>query len=183
MILKTLALVLLVAVAGVLLVAARRPDHFTVQRSLLIHAGAEQIHPLIADLHRFNTWNPYDQKDPAMQRRYEGPASGPGAAYAFKGNGQVGEGRIELLSVEPPHHVAMRLQMIAPMAADNRVDFTLVPQADGTGTLVTWAMAGQQPFLGRLVGVFIDIDRMVGGDFDAGLASLKALAERSAAGA
>ncbi len=172
---KTTLFVLVLAIAGLLVFAATRPDTFTLQRSLLIQAPPEKLHALINDMRAFNTWNPYDKKDPAMQGSYSGPAAGPGARYAFKGNQDVGEGSLEI-TASAPGQVGMRLDMSAPMEAHNQITFTLVPR--GSGTEVTWAMEGACPFIAKLMGVFIDMDRMIGRDFEAGLASLKTLAER-----
>ncbi len=174
--LKTIALVVVLALAALLLYAATRPDSFSVQRSLRIQAPAEKIHPLIADLHRFNSWNPYEKKDPNIKGHYRGPGAGPGAAYDFEGNSQVGKGSIEIVQVQAPRQVTMQLRLIEPMEGLNTVNFTLAPQGDATE--VTWAMQGRSPFIARLIGVFVDMDAMIGRDFEAGLAGLKSLAER-----
>jgi hypothetical protein len=174
--LKTIAVGLLLALALLLIYAATRPDVFRVQRSALVQAPAGQVHALINDLRQFNTWNPYERKDPNIRGDYRGPPAGPGAAYAFQGNKDVGRGSIEIVD-SAPSKVTMQLQMLEPFEARNTVEFRLAPQ--GNATEVTWAMHGPQPFLGKLVGVFLDMDRMVGRDFEAGLANLKARAERS----
>jgi uncharacterized protein YndB with AHSA1/START domain len=178
--LKTLAYVglavLLAVGALVVYAAATQPDVFRVERSLVIAAPAEKLHPLINDMKAFNTWNPYNRKDPAMTSRYQGPAAGPGAAYEFEGNGDVGKGSLRIVEPTGPNRVSMKLEMTEPMAASNRIDFTLVPQADNT-TRVTWAMQGACPLLGKVMGVIFDMDKMVGTDFDNGLKSLKTLAE------
>jgi carbon monoxide dehydrogenase subunit G len=173
--LKTTLIVVVLAIAGLLVFAATRPDTFSLQRSLLIQAPPEKLHALINDMHAFNTWNPYEKKDPAIQGSYSGPAAGPGARYVFKGNQDVGEGSLEI-TASAPGQVGMRLDMRAPMQARNQITFTLVPR--GPGTEVTWAMEGACPYMAKLMGVFIDMDRMIGRDFEAGLASLKTLAER-----
>jgi Polyketide cyclase / dehydrase and lipid transport len=167
--------VLGVIVAAVLAYAATRPDRFEVQRSTSIRASAERIFPLINDLRTFNTWNPFDKKDPNMKGTYSGPESGKGAAYAFESS-QAGTGRIEIADAAPPSRVTMRLTMMKPLAADNRVQFILQPQGDTTR--VTWAMDGDVPFIGKLIHLFVDMDRMVGQEFAAGLAALKAKAEQ-----
>jgi Polyketide cyclase / dehydrase and lipid transport len=172
-----IALLLLVAVAALLLYAATRPDTMQIQRSLEIQAPAERIRPLINDMQRFNTWNPYNQKDPTMKGTYRGPNAGPGAAYDFDGNKNVGKGSITIIEPSAPNRVTMSLVMTAPMACDNVIDFTLSPQGPGS-TDVTWAMRGPCPFLGKLMGVIFNMDKMVGRDFETGLASLKAIAER-----
>lgn len=177
---KTLAIVALVAVvtlSALMIYAASRPDTFAVQRSATIAASAEKIHPLINDLRRFNTWNPYERKDPNMRRSYRGNASGPGAGYDFAGNKEVGTGSIEIIDSQAPHRVAMKLDMLEPFKAHNLVEFTLVPR--GASTEVTWAIRGPANFISKLMGVFFDMDQMIGLDFEAGLANLKAVAERS----
>jgi Polyketide cyclase / dehydrase and lipid transport len=167
--------VLAAVVVAVLAYAATRPDRFEVQRSTSIRASANQIFPLINDLRTFNTWNPFDKKDPNVRGTYSGPESGKGAAYAFESS-QTGTGRIEIADTAPPSRVTMRLTMIKPLAAENRVQFILQPQGDMTR--VTWAMDGAVPFVGKLIHLFVDMDRMVGQEFAAGLAELKVRAER-----
>lgn len=173
---KTIALLLVLAIGALLLYAASRPKVMAVQRSALIQAPAEKIHPLINDLHRFNTWNPYEKKDPAIKGSYRGPASGPGAGYDFEGNKDVGKGSIQITGAVVPASVTMELHMIEPMEGRNTIAFTLAPR--GEATEVTWAMHGPSPFIARLAGVFFDMDRMIGRDFEAGLANLKSVAEK-----
>lgn len=176
---KILALLIGVAIAALLLYAASRPDRFHVERSTTIQAGAERLHPLINDLRHFNRWNPYARKDPAMQVRYSGPAAGPGAVYEFQGNQDVGKGRIGITASRAPSSVTMQLDMFEPFEGHNVVTFSLVPE--GNATRVTWAMDGPSPFVARLIGIFIDMDQMIGRDFEAGLSLLKSQAGRSAA--
>ena len=174
--LKIIAIIVVVLVAAVLLFAATRPDTFSVQRTTSIKAPPEKVFPLINDLRRFNTWNPYEKKDPNLKGSYSGAADGKGAAYAFDGNQDVGKGSIEITESSPPSRVVMQLHMIEPMEASNRVEFILEPKGEATN--VTWAMHGQVPYFGKIIHMFFDMDRMVGGDFEAGLAGLKAVAER-----
>lgn len=179
--LLALVAVLALAVAALLLYASRQSDSFQVRRSLRIQAPAERIHPLINDLRRFNTWNPYMKKDPGMTSRYRGPEAGPGAALDFEGNARtVGRGSIAIVESSAPQRVVMTLDMHEPFEAHNRVTFTLVPQGDGL-TEVIWAMegVGPLPLMAKVMHVFIDMDRMVGTDFELGLADLKAVAESS----
>jgi len=167
----------LVLVVGALLAyAATKPDTFRVQRSTGINAPAERIFPLIANLKSMNTWNPFVEPDPAIKIAYSGPDSGKGAAHTWSGNSKVGEGRIEITDAAPSARVNMQLDMQKPMKARNAVEFTLQP--NGNTTTVTWAMSGRQPFIGKLVTVFIDCDKMVGRQFENGLGKLKAIAER-----
>ena len=165
------------AVAALLAYAATRPDKFRVERSTRIDAPPEKIFPWIEDLRAHERWSPYYRKDPAARFAYSGPARGVGAICAFEGNREVGSGRVTVTGSAPHHRVRMRLQMIKPFAADNDVEYTLAPQRDGRSTEVTWAMNGRQPFLGKVIGVFLDMDRMIGTDFAHGLADLKALVE------
>jgi hypothetical protein len=177
---KTIAVVavlLLVVVLGVVLAyAATRPDVFRVQRTASIKAPPDRIFPLINDFRRWSSWSPYERKDPAMKKTYSGAAAGTGAVYAWEGDRSVGSGRIEIADTAPPNRIAIKLDMIKPFAAHNRVEFMLEPK--GESTEVTWAMNGHTPYLAKIMHVFLDMDRMVGRDFEAGLASLKALAEK-----
>jgi Polyketide cyclase / dehydrase and lipid transport len=170
------AAVVAVFIAVVLAYAATQPDRFQVQRSTDIKASADKIFPLINDLRTFNTWNPFDKKDPSIKGSYGGPASGKGASYAFE-SAKAGTGSIEIVDTAPPSKVTMKLIMSKPIAADNRVQFTLEPQ--GSTTRVTWAMDGQVPFVGKVIHLILNIDKMAGGEFEAGLADLKALTEKS----
>jgi uncharacterized protein YndB with AHSA1/START domain len=181
---KTIALTVLsvvaLAVVSVLAYAATKPDTFQIARSVRINAPAEKIFPLINDLHRQLTWIPFD-RDPAAKRSFSSNAAGKGASYAWDGNRDVGAGKIEIIDESAPSKVAMTLDMTRPMAAHNLVDFTLAPGESAGTTDVTWAMHGAQPFLGKLISTFIDCEKMVGDDFDKGLAKLKMVAESQAA--
>lgn len=172
-----IALVVAAAIALLLLYAATRPDTMRIERSVRIDAGADRIHPLINDMRHFNIWNPYNHKDPTMKASYTGPEAGPGASYAFDGNKNVGKGSIQIIEPAAPDVVRMRLDMTAPMACHNLIDFTLAPLTPHT-TQVTWAMTGPCPFIGKLMGVVFNMDKMVGRDFETGLTSLKKLAEQ-----
>ena len=176
--LKSIAMVVVVLIAAVLLFAATRPDSFRVQRTLGIKAPPEKIFALIDDLHRFNTWNPFEKKDPNIKGAYSGPASGKGAKYSFDGNGNVGKGSIEITDASPPRQVSMELRMTAPIEARNAIEFSLEPHGDVTD--VTWAMHGPVSFPAKIIHLFFNMDRMLGGDFEAGLASLKAAVEQPA---
>ena len=162
------------ALLAVLVYAATKPDSFTLQRSISVAAPPDKVFALISDMKAFNTWNPFARKDPAQKLSYEGPAGGVGAAYAWEGP-VVGKGRMEVVETLPPTRVAMRLDFEKPMQARNQAVFTLEPQ--GAQTRVTWAMNGPMPYLSKLMTIFYSMDKMVGGDFEAGLANLKAAAE------
>ena len=168
--------IIVALLAAFFLLAARRPDNFRVQRTVSIKAPSERIFPLLNDFQRWGAWSPYEKKDPAMRRTFSGAAVGKGAVYAFEGNGQVGAGRLEITDVSPPAKVALTLDMIKPMKGHNEIEFILEPTG-GNSTTVTWAMRGSCPFFVKVMGLFFNMDRMIGKDFEAGLASLKANAE------
>ncbi len=167
--------ILVVAAIIVFVYAATRPDAFNVQRSLAIKAAPEKLFPLINDFRQWDAWTPYD-KDPAMKRTYSGSASGKGASYAWEGNREVGMGSIEITASSPPTQIDMHLHMIKPFEGHNHVTFTLLPVDDAT--TVTWAMEGRQAYLVKVMSLFVNMDNMVGKDFEVGLAKLKAVAER-----
>ncbi|HET7201757.1 MAG TPA: SRPBCC family protein [Steroidobacteraceae bacterium] len=164
------------AIAALLAYAATRPDTFRVERTARIDAPPERIFPWIEDLRANERWSPYYRKDPAARFAYGGPVRGVGASCTFEGNRDVGSGRVTVTGSTPHRRVRMRLQMFKPFAADNDVEYTLVPQGEER-TDVTWAMTGTQPFLAKVVGLFFDMDAMIGTDFASGLANLKALVE------
>ena len=174
--LKLIVLVVVVLLVALLVYAATKPDLFRVQREASIKAPAEKIFTLINDLRNFNTWNPYEKKDPNIKGHYSGPSRGRGAAYAFEGGKEVGKGSIEITETSPPHKVTMKLNMIEPFEAHNTVEFTLQPNGDATN--VTWAMDGRLPYLAKVMHVLFDMDKMVGKDFETGLANLRQVAER-----
>jgi len=174
--LRKIALVVVLAIAVLLVFAATRPDTFRVERTARIEAPAEKIFPLIDDFHRWGAWSPYEKLDPGMKRSFGGAASGKGATYAWQGNGQAGAGRMEIVESAPSSKVAIQLDFIEPFEGHNMAEFTLQPQ--GGATQVTWAMHGPSPYVARLMGIFFNMDRMIGKDFEAGLANLKAATEK-----
>jgi uncharacterized protein YndB with AHSA1/START domain len=174
--LKTIAIVVVVLVAGVLIFAATKPDTFRIQRAASIQAPPERVFALINDFTRWGAWSPWEKKDPAMKRTFGPATSGKGAVYAWEGSKDVGQGRMQIVESVPPSQVAIALDFVRPFEAHNIVEFTLEPKGDATN--ITWAMWGNTPYFGKILRVFINMDRMVGKDFEAGLASLKAAAER-----
>jgi hypothetical protein len=177
--LKTIAvigLIIAVALVVVLAIAATRPDTFRVARSTSIKAPPEAIFPLIDDFRNWSTWSPYETKDPNMKRSFGAITKGKGAEYTWEGDRNVGSGRMEITESSAPSKLALDLHMLTPIKADNAVEFTLAPQGDATD--VTWAMNGRVPYFAKILHMVVDMDRMVGRDFEAGLAKLKAAAER-----
>ena len=167
--------VALAVLAALLAVAARRPASFRIQRSAVIRAPAWKIFALIDDLKGFNSWSPYERKDPGLMGSYSGAARGVGAAYAWEGR-KAGTGRMEIIASQAPTRVTMRLDLLKPFKALNTAEFTLRAEGD-TLTIITWALHGPAPYLSRLIGVVCNLDRMIGKDFEAGLANLKQLTE------
>lgn len=163
-------LVVALLVGAVLVLAAMRPDTFKVQRETTIQAPPEKVYALISDFKNWGAWSPWEKKDPQMKRTF-------GAnTYAWQGNKEVGEGRMEIAEAVAPRSLKINLHFEKPFKASNVVDFTLQPKEKAT--LVTWTMQGETPFLFKIVHLFVDMDRMVGKDFEAGLADLKAAAEK-----
>jgi uncharacterized protein YndB with AHSA1/START domain len=175
----TLLVVLVVAaalIAGVLLLAATKPDSFQVRRSASIKAPPEKVFALINDFKAWTAWSPWEKKDPAMKRSYGPTTSGKGAAYGWEGDKNVGQGSMEITDARSPSHIALKLDFLKPFEAHNTVEFTLTHEAGATS--VTWTMTGPVPFFAKIIHVFVNMDKMVGKDFEAGLANLKREAEK-----
>jgi|SRR5665213_466023 len=175
-VIAVIAVVLAIVIAIVLILAATKPDTFSVERAIDIAAPAERIFPRISDFHQWVSWSPWEKKDPAMQRNYEGSASGKGAVYGWEGNKNVGSGRMEILEAEAPSKILIKLDFFKPFEGHNTAEFTMLPQ--GAGTRLTWVMRGPASFMSKLMQVFMNFDRMIGKDFETGLSNLKKLAEQ-----
>lgn len=175
--LKKIAYSVVAVVGALLLYAATKPDTFRVQRSISVQAPPEKIFALLNDFHQSVSWSPYEKKDPAMKRVFSGPESGKGAIYSFEGNKEVGKGRLTITETTPSSKIVIALDFEEPFEGHNIVEYTL--DARGGSTDVTWAMHGQQPYIGKVISLFIDCDTMIGKDFEVGLANLKALSETS----
>jgi len=173
--LKILGLLVLMAAAGLLIYAATRPDSFRIERSAPIKAPPEKIFAIINDFHKWTAWSPWEKIDPALKRTYSGPQSGMGATYAWEGNKNIGTGRMEIVESAPASRIVIKLDFFKPFEAHNTAEFKLAPGGDGT--TVTWAMFGPSPYMSKLMGIFFNMERMVGGQFERGLANLKALSE------
>jgi uncharacterized protein YndB with AHSA1/START domain len=169
--------VIVLAVAGVAAYAAvTQPDSFRVTRSLNISAPPEKIYPILSDFHRSPEWSPYEKLDPDMKRTHSGAAAGKGAVYAWDGDSNAGAGRMEIVDAVPNQSVTLKLDFIRPFEGSNVVEYKLQPK--GSATQVSWDMHGPMPFISKVICVFVDLDKMIGKDFEAGLASLKTLAEK-----
>ena len=174
--LRLLLFLVLLLIAALLFVVARRPARFRVQRSIHIDAPREKLFALVSDFRNFDAWSPWAALDPTMRKRFSGTDSGQGAVYEWQGNSKVGQGRMEILDAVAPSRVVIRLDFLKPFEAHNTAEYLLA--ASGEGTEFTWAMHGSNGVLAKLMGLFFNMDRMVGGQFEQGLASLKALAEK-----
>ncbi len=173
---KAVAIVIVAIIVAILIYAASKPDVTIVERSIVIKATPEKIFALINDFHQWDKWTPYN-KDPAMKKTYSANTSGKGAAYAWEGNSAVGKGDISITESEPPARIAFNLHMIKPFEGNNHVVFAL--KAAGDSTAVSWILEDKQSYFVKILGIFLNIDKMVGRDFEMGLANLKALAEKN----
>jgi hypothetical protein len=171
-----IAVVLAVAIAIVLILAAAKPARFSVLRATTVKAPPDAIFPLINDFHQWGSWSPYEHKDPAMKRSYSGAESGKGAVYGWEGNKNVGSGRMEILDTSVPTKIVIKLDFFTPFEGHNTAEFTMLPQGDVTN--LNWLMHGPAPFMSKLMQVFMNIDKMIGKDFEVGLVNLKRLAEK-----
>jgi hypothetical protein len=173
----TAIIVVLVVIAAILAAAAMRPASFTVKRSILVNAAPDRIFALVNDFHNWGTWSPYEKIDPTMTRRLSGEASGKGAVYEWEGKGKAGAGRMEITNASPPSKVTIKLDFMKPFEDHNTAEFSFDAKGN-RATEVTWSMFGQSPFMAKLMGLFINLDRMIGKDFETGLANLKSATER-----
>ena len=173
---KIILIIVVVLIVAVLVFAATRSDTFKVERAATIKASPERILAFINDFRRWTVWSPWEKLDPALKRSYSGPASGPGTIYEWQGNSKVGQGRMEI-TASSSSATTIKLDFIKPFEAHNIADFTLVPQ--GNSTVLTWTMHGPKPYVAKLMHLFFNMDKLVGGDFERGLASLKVAAEEN----
>jgi hypothetical protein len=173
---RKLGIAAAVLVAALALYISTRPDHFHVERSGQVNAPPEAAFALINDFHQWVQWSPYEKLDPDLERSFEGPASGPGAVYAYKGNSNVGEGRMTILESRPGELVAIQLEFLKPFPATNRAAFKLEPS--GAGTRVTWSMDGPNTLMGKVMSPFMD--GFIGKSMEQGLAALDTAAQAEA---
>jgi hypothetical protein len=170
-----IVIVMLVLIVAALVYIATRPDDYRVERSARISAPPDVVFSIINDLGKWSRWSPYDKRDPNMKKTFEGTSSGPGATYTWNGNSDVGEGRLTIMESKPGQLVSMKLEFFRPFKATNQVNFTLAP-ADG-GTRVSWIMDGQNNFVTKAMSIVMNMDKMVGNDFEQGLANLDTVAQ------
>ena len=179
---KGKVMLILYIVLGVILVflvvVAVQPSEFKISRAATIAAPPEAVFAQVNDLHRWEAWSPWAKLDPNAKNAYDGPPSGVGAAFTWSGNSELGEGRLTITESRPHELVRFKLDFVRPFACTNSVEFTFEPEGDRTA--VTWNMAGTNNFIAKAVGLFMDCDKMVGGQFEQGFADLKSVVESTA---
>ena len=173
--LKIIVILVLVIVVGLIIYASTKPNRFSIVRKLKINAAPEKVYAEVNDFNRWKLWSPWEKKDPVMQRTFSGAPMGVGTIYDWNGDKNVGQGRMEITESVPSEKILIQLDFFKPFEAHNVAEFSFVPEGDGT--LVVWEMRGPQMFISKLMCVFMDMDKMVGTDFEAGLADLKKLTE------
>ena len=173
---KKILIVLLVIIGGILAYAATKPDTMHVERSTVINAPPSKIFALISDFREWSRWSPWENLDPNMTKTLSGAPSGKGAVYEWKGNSDVGSGRMEILEATEPSMVSIQLDFIEPFEGHNVTAFRLVPS--GGATNVVWTMDGPSPFMMKVMSVFMNMDTMIGTDFEKGLVAMKRAAEQ-----
>jgi len=166
---------LAVLVAIFIIVVGTRPADFRVTRAASISAPAAAVFAQVNELRKWEAWNPWLKLDPSCKMTYEGPPAGIGAGYIWAGNNKVGEGHMVITESRPNEFIRLGLEFLKPFKANNTAEFTFKP--DGNQTAVAWSMLGKKNFMFKAMGLFMDTDKMVGGDFERGLAALKSVAE------
>ncbi len=167
---------LLIVVIVILLVyASTKPNDFRYERSIVIQAPPEKVYPLISDFHTWAQWSPWEKIDPSMKKTYSGPANGIGTVYEWEGNKDIGKGRMEIRDANSPSKIVIKLDFLAPFEAHNTAEFTLVKSGDSTQ--VTWVMFGKNIFFSKIMGIFLNMEAMIGKQFETGLINLKRLGE------
>ena len=169
-------IVLIIAIFCV--VVAMQPTHYTVERSAIINAPAPVVFAQVNDFHKWQAWSPWEKLDPHMKKEFSGAAAGNGAVYSWAGNSDVGEGRMTITDSRPSDLIKIKLEFVKPFTATNATDFTFTPQ--GNQTNVKWTMSGDNNFVAKAFSMFMNMDKMVGGDFEKGLAQMKTISEAAA---
>jgi hypothetical protein len=172
---KKVLIALAIAVVVFVAVVATRPADFKVTRSAVIEAPPAKVFSYVNDFSKWGAWSPWEKMDPAMKRTFEGPKAGVGAIYSWEGNKEVGSGKMTITDSKSPESVKIKLEFFKPMEGVNPTEFTFQPE--GKGTKITWTMSGTNNFISKAFCMVMDMDKMVGGDFDKGLANMKAAAE------
>jgi hypothetical protein len=175
MILVYILIAIAVIIIGLIVLVVIQPTDFRVVRTATVSAPASDVFAQVNDFHKWEAWSPWAKIDPAMKQTYEGAPAGTGASYAWNGNNQVGEGRMTITESRPSDLIRIKLDFFRPFAATNQAEFTFKP--DGKQTVVSWSMTGKRNFMFKAMGLFMSMDKMIGGQFEKGLASMKAIVE------
>jgi uncharacterized protein YndB with AHSA1/START domain len=176
--LKKLLLAIVVVCAALTAVVATRPASYRVSRAQTIAAPASTVYAQVADFHQWEKWSPWAKLDPAMKTTFAGPVAAPGSSYAWAGNDKVGEGKMTIVAARPGEMVLIRLEFLKPFASTSSTAFTFASK--GSGTETTWTMEGHNNFAGKAFSLFMNMDKMIGSDFEKGLAQLQAVSEAGA---
>lgn len=175
--------IILIAVAVVvvlfIIIVASRPSDFRIMRTARISAPVDVVFENVNDFHKWEAWSPWAKLDPNAKSTFSGPVAGQGASMAWSGNNKVGEGRMTIADSRPGESIRMNLEFLKPFKANNLAEFTF--KAEGDQTVVTWSMSGKNNFMGKAVGLLMNCDKMVGGEFEKGLANLNAVAQQPVA--
>jgi len=177
-VLKKILIALTVIVVVFIVIVALQPSDFRVARSATISAPPPAVFAQVNDFHKWEAWNPWGKIDPAMKQTYEGAPAGPGAIYTWSGNNEVGEGRMTITDSRPSELIRVKLEFFKPFAATNTAEFAFKPE--GNQTLVTWSMFGEKNFMAKAVHLVMNMDKMIGGQFEKGLADMKSAVEAPA---
>jgi hypothetical protein len=175
-IIATVVGIFVLAIVLFVIVVAMRPNEFRVARTATMAAPAGRIFPHVNDFHKWQAWSPYDKRDPDMKRTYDGAPAGVGAVYGWNGDNNVGEGRSTIVESKEPELIRIKLEFFRPFKGTNQGEFTFQPS--GSGTAVTWALEGKYNFITKAMGLVMSMDKMIGGDFEQGLANLKTIVEQ-----
>jgi hypothetical protein len=174
MLIKILIAVAIIIIVFVVIVALQRSE-FRVARSATMSAPAPTVFAQVNDFHKWEAWNPWGKIDPAIKQTYEGAPAGIGSVYTWVGNNEVGEGRMTITESRPSDLIVIKLEFFKPFAANSIAEFTFKPE--GSQTAVTWSMTGENNFMAKAIHLFMSMDKMIGGQFDKGLASMKSVVE------
>jgi hypothetical protein len=162
-------------VVVLIVVIAKQPDEFRVTRRGSVSAAPAVVFARVNDLHKWRAWSPWERIDPALKRTFEGPSAGTGAIYRWAGNNKAGEGSMTITESRPGELIRFRLEFLKPFKATNTAEFTFKPE--GNQTVVMWSMAGRKNFASKAFGIFMNMDKLVGSDFEKGLAAMKSVVE------
>lgn len=167
-----------VVVGLFLIVVAMQPAEFRITRLAKMSSEPTRVFEQVNDFHKWEAWSPWAKLDPNAKATFEGPDSGEGAKFSWAGNDKVGEGTQTIVESKPDERIRIRLDFEKPMKDTSEAEFTFKPE--GEQTVVTWSMYGKKNFVSKAFCMFMDMDKMIGSEFEKGLASLKTIVEKPA---